>query len=96
MKHLHNSLESVEAWCAWVRSGTDHLLCLTSFLFSLTAGLDRLIGKLDGEYLANFCSILAITISDLDVYENKTLCKDQLPVLRMLYNCLKFCSHIRF
>lgn len=42
---------------------------------SSTAGLDRLIGQLDGEYLANFCSILAVTISDLDVYENKTLCK---------------------
>ncbi|KAK4319847.1 hypothetical protein Pmani_009262 [Petrolisthes manimaculis] len=40
-------------------------------------GLDRLIGQLEGEYLANFCSILAITISDLDVYENKTLLYEQ-------------------
>ena len=52
------------------------LVCLPSFLCA--AGLDRLIAKLDGEYLANFCSILAVTISDLDVYENKTLCKDWL------------------
>nr|XP_027227556.1 short transient receptor potential channel 4-associated protein-like [Penaeus vannamei] len=54
---------------------------------SSSSGLDRLIGQLDGEYLANFCSILAVTISDLDVYENKTLLYEQ-SKLRSNIKCL--------
>ncbi|XP_053638919.2 short transient receptor potential channel 4-associated protein [Cherax quadricarinatus] len=57
----------------------EHLLILRKSTLQLDTipGLERLIGQLDGEYLANFCSILAVTISDLDVYENKTLLYEQ-------------------
>ncbi|XP_066937190.1 short transient receptor potential channel 4-associated protein-like [Macrobrachium rosenbergii] len=57
----------------------EHLLILRKSTLQLNTipGLDRLIGQLDGEFLANFCSILAVTISDLDVYENKTLLYEQ-------------------
>ncbi|KAG0714864.1 Short transient receptor potential channel 4-associated protein [Chionoecetes opilio] len=57
----------------------EHLLIFRKSTLQLNTipGLDRLIAKLDGEYLANFCSILAVTISDLDVYENKTLLYEQ-------------------
>ncbi|CAL4113211.1 unnamed protein product [Meganyctiphanes norvegica] len=57
----------------------EHLLILrkTTLQLNTIPGLDRLISQLDGEYLANFCSILAVTISDLDVYENKTLLFEQ-------------------
>ncbi|XP_071534122.1 short transient receptor potential channel 4-associated protein-like [Panulirus ornatus] len=57
----------------------EHLLILRKNTLQLNTipGLDRIISQLDGEYLANFCSILAVTISDLDVYENKTLLYEQ-------------------
>ncbi|KAK8404993.1 hypothetical protein O3P69_001519 [Scylla paramamosain] len=57
----------------------EHLLIFRKSTLQLNTipGLDRLIAKLDGQYLANFCSILAVTISDLDVYENKTLLYEQ-------------------
>eukprot|EP00918_Siedleckia_nematoides_P024820 GHVU01053597.1.p1 GENE.GHVU01053597.1~~GHVU01053597.1.p1 ORF type:complete len:770 (-),score=71.82 GHVU01053597.1:2839-5148(-) len=34
--------------------------------------LKELIGCLDDQKLANFCRVLAVTISDLDIYENKS------------------------
>ncbi|XP_076060647.1 short transient receptor potential channel 4-associated protein-like isoform X2 [Oratosquilla oratoria] len=51
----------------------EHLFILRKNTLQLNTvpGLDRLISQLDGNYLANFCNILAVTISDLDVYENK-------------------------
>ncbi|MPC25854.1 Short transient receptor potential channel 4-associated protein [Portunus trituberculatus] len=57
----------------------EHLLIFRKSTLQLNTipSLDRLIAKLDGQYLANFCSILAVTISDLDVYENKTLLYEQ-------------------
>ncbi|XP_037788990.1 short transient receptor potential channel 4-associated protein-like, partial [Penaeus monodon] len=67
----------------------EHLLLLRKNTLQLNTipGLDRLIGQLDGEYLANFCSILAVTISDLDVYENKSLLYEQ-SKLRSNIKCL--------
>lgn len=34
-----------------------------------------LIQSLSDQQLANFCRILAVAISDLDIYENKSSCK---------------------
>lgn len=34
-----------------------------------------LISCLNDQQLANFCRILAVAISDLDIYENKSSCK---------------------
>ncbi|KAG7168132.1 Short transient receptor potential channel 4-associated protein-like [Homarus americanus] len=71
----------------------EHLLILRRSTLQLNTipGLDRLISQLDGEYLANFCSILAVTISDLDVYENKTLLYEQ----SMLRSNIKSLSPLR-
>lgn len=44
-------------------------------MFSSTDNLKELIGCLDDQKLANFCRVLAVTISDLDIYENKSSCK---------------------
>lgn len=39
---------------------------------STVANLQELVDVMDDRKLANFCRILAITISDLDIYENKS------------------------
>ena len=46
------------------------------WMFSLlTANLHSLIPYFNDTQLANFCKILSVTISDLDIYENKSSCK---------------------
>ena len=37
--------------------------------------LTDLLCCMDDQKLSNFCRILALTISDLDIYENKSSCK---------------------
>lgn len=44
--------------------------------FVVFAGnMRHLVLNLDDEKLSNFCRVLAVTISDLDIYENKSSCK---------------------
>ena len=45
------------------------------------ANLKNLITCLDDQKLANFCRVLAVTISDLDIYENKSSCKHELSII---------------
>ena len=44
-------------------------------LFAFSDNIRALIGYLKDEQLANFCRILAVAISDLDIYDNKSSCK---------------------
>lgn len=43
--------------------------------FKISDNLRTLLNCLDDTQLANFCRILAVAISDLDIYENKSSCK---------------------
>lgn len=45
------------------------------YLFLISDNLRTLLTCLDDTQLANFCRILAVAISDLDIYENKSSCK---------------------
>lgn len=45
--------------------------------FFFSANITALIMTLSDSQLANFCRILAVAISDLDIYENKSSCKYQ-------------------
>lgn len=46
-----------------------------NIFFSFSANIKTLILSLTDTQLANFCRILAVAISDLDIYENKSSCK---------------------
>ena len=69
----------------------------------IVADIRRLITHgLDDEKLANFCRVLSVTISDLDIYENKSSCKfyDQLTSQaqwnKMFSKLIEFCDSLLF
>jgi hypothetical protein len=65
-------------WKILVRVTTSRLFLITLHYFSLLFCPDHirtLVMSLCNRKLANFCRILAVTISDLDIYENKSSCE---------------------
>jgi len=48
---------------------------MCTYFVVFTENIRNLISCLNDQQLANFCRILAVAISDLDIYENKSSCK---------------------
>ena len=69
----------------------------------IVGNLRSLIISLDDRKLANFCRILAVTISDLDIYENKSSCKFLIissSIKKLQLMCVRACvcvtGHLSF
>ena len=61
-------------------------------VFIIADNIRALIGCLKDEQLANFCRILAVAISDLDIYDNKSSCKYCQD--RLLHFCVYLVSEL--
>jgi len=67
--HLnHDSL--YEKCCLMI----EHILMARTYTLNLCAipHLSKVLARLEGGKLASFCKILAVTVSDLDIFENKS------------------------
>ena len=70
------------------------MLLLPAYLALVSDNIKALVMNLDNKKLANFCRVLAVTISDLDIYENKSSCKERFHPASYIPTC--FISRILY